>query len=54
LEGFAIEDVGISYGRFVYFAAFWYILWPFGIVYGYFSSFGMLYLATLFQTPGQD
>jgi hypothetical protein len=49
-----LPDVGIFYGRLVYFNAIlymyfvviWYILWLFGIFYGYlvhFSSFGMLY-----------
>jgi hypothetical protein len=41
-----MEDVGISYGHFVYFTAIWHILWPFGKFYGYsvhFSSFGTLY-----------
>jgi hypothetical protein len=39
-------DVGIFYSQFVFFAAKWYILWPFGIFCGnmvYFSRFGMLY-----------
>jgi hypothetical protein len=34
-----MEDVGIFYGRLVYFMAIWYILWPFGI----FKIFGMLF-----------
>jgi hypothetical protein len=41
-----MEDVGIFYGRLVYSTAIWYILWPFGILFGYlvhFSRFGMLY-----------
>jgi hypothetical protein len=40
-----MEDVGICYVHFVYFAAKWYILWPFGTFCGhlvYFSRFGML------------
>jgi hypothetical protein len=52
LEGLATEDVGIFYGRLVYFAAIWFILWPFGIFCGHsvyfiviwytFPYFGML------------
>jgi hypothetical protein len=30
LEGVAMEDVGVCR----YFMAIWYILWPFGILYG--------------------
>jgi hypothetical protein len=45
LEGLAMEDVGILYGRLVYFTAIWYTLWPFGKFFGYlvyFSLFGKL------------
>jgi hypothetical protein len=35
LEGLAMEDVGIFYDHLVYFTAIWYIMWPFGIFYGY-------------------
>jgi hypothetical protein len=43
VEGFAMEEVSIVYGRTVYFTAKWYILWPFGTLCGhlvYFSRFG--------------
>jgi hypothetical protein len=46
MEGLAIEDVGTIYGPLVYFTSIWYILWSFGIFYGYleyFSRFGKLY-----------
>jgi hypothetical protein len=46
LDAFAMENVDIFYSPLVYFTAIWYILWPFGIIYGnlvYFSRFGMLY-----------
>jgi hypothetical protein len=36
----------LFYDHFVYFTDIWYILWPFGIFYGYvvyFSRFGVLY-----------
>jgi hypothetical protein len=39
-----MEDSVIFYGHFVYFTVKWYILWPFGTIYGhsvYFSHFGM-------------
>jgi hypothetical protein len=42
--GPAMEDVGICYGHLAYFTTIWYILWPFGMFYGYlvyFSRFGM-------------
>jgi hypothetical protein len=29
-----MEDVGLFYGRLVYFTSIWFILWPCGIVYG--------------------
>jgi hypothetical protein len=35
LEGLAIVDAGILHGHMVYFMAIWFILWPFGIFYGY-------------------
>jgi hypothetical protein len=35
LEGLAIEDVGIFYVHLIHFTAIWYILWHFGIFYGY-------------------
>jgi hypothetical protein len=41
-----MEDVGIFYGRLVYFIATWYILWSLNTFYGflvYFFRFGMLY-----------
>jgi hypothetical protein len=34
LEGLAMEDVGIFYGRLVHFTVFCYILWTFGIARG--------------------
>jgi hypothetical protein len=46
LEGLALEDVGIVYGRLVHFTVFCYILWTFGIGRGnlvYFYRFGILY-----------
>jgi hypothetical protein len=49
-----MEEVGIFYGHLVYSTAIWYILWPFGIFYGYFvcfSRFGMLYQEK-FGNPG--
>jgi hypothetical protein len=39
-----MEDVGIFCGKFLYFTAKWFILWPFGTFCGYlviFSRFGM-------------
>jgi hypothetical protein len=43
LEGLALEDVGIFYGRLVYFTAIMYIgiliLWPFGTLYGHLVYF---------------
>jgi hypothetical protein len=33
LEGLALGDFGVFYGHLVYFAAIWYILWPFGIFF---------------------
>jgi hypothetical protein len=45
LEDLAMEDVCAFYGRLVYFTAILYILWPFGIFYGYLVylfRFGML------------
>jgi hypothetical protein len=41
-----MEDADILYVHLVYFMAIWYILWPFGISYGYlihFPPFVMLY-----------
>jgi hypothetical protein len=41
-----MEDVVLLYGILVYFSAIWYILWPFGIFYGYlvyFLRFGLLH-----------
>jgi hypothetical protein len=40
-----MEDVGVCYVHLVYFTDIRYILWPFGIFYGYLvyiSRFGML------------
>jgi hypothetical protein len=39
-------DVGIFYGQLVCFTAIWYILWPFGTVYGHWyilPRFGISY-----------
>jgi hypothetical protein len=33
------DDVGIFGGHLVYFSAIWYILWPFGIFFGYLELF---------------
>jgi hypothetical protein len=44
-EGLVMTYVGIFYSHLVFFIAIWYILWPFGIIYGnwvYFHNFGML------------
>jgi hypothetical protein len=49
-----MEELGLFYGRLVYFTAVWYILWPFGVfcrhlvhIFNsylvYFSCFGILY-----------
>jgi hypothetical protein len=41
-----MADVGIFYSCLVYFTAVWYMLWPFGLLFGYlvyFSRFGILY-----------
>jgi hypothetical protein len=46
LEGLAMKDDGIFYGRFVHFTVFCHILWTFGIVVviGYiFPRFGIFY-----------
>jgi hypothetical protein len=46
LEGLAIEEHSTFYGHWVYFAAIWYILLPFGIFnvsLVYFPCFGILY-----------
>jgi hypothetical protein len=43
-EGLGMENIGMIYGRYEYFTAIWYNLWPFGIICGhlvYFSRFGM-------------
>jgi hypothetical protein len=34
-----MEDVGIFKSRQVYFTTIWYILWPFGKIFGYFGLF---------------
>jgi hypothetical protein len=34
-----MEDVGLFYVHLVNFNAIWYILWPFGIFYGYLIHF---------------
>jgi hypothetical protein len=41
-----MEDVGKFYGHLVYFASIWYILWPFGIFYGYLVLFPVLVCCT--------
>jgi hypothetical protein len=41
-----MEEVGMVYGHSVYFMAYWYNLWSFGILFQYlvyFSRFGMLH-----------
>jgi hypothetical protein len=43
LEGLAIKDVGIFYGRLVYFTAICYILWSLGISYGYLVYFSLFW-----------
>jgi hypothetical protein len=46
LEGLAMEDASIFYDHLVYFMPILYVLWTFGVFYGYFvyfSRFGMLY-----------
>jgi hypothetical protein len=47
LEGLAMKDVGIFYGRLVHFTAFCYILETFGIVRGYLAYFSRF--VTLYQ-----
>jgi hypothetical protein len=47
-----MEDVGIFYGLLVYFTAIWYILWPFGILVGYwvyFLPFGYVVARKIWQ-----
>jgi hypothetical protein len=44
--GTVMEYVGIFYRHLAHFTGIWYMLWPFGIFYGYFVyffRFGMLY-----------
>jgi hypothetical protein len=42
-----MKAVGIFCGHLVYFVAIWYIMWPFGICYGYLVSiFLFLYFVT--------
>jgi hypothetical protein len=33
-----MEDVVLFYGHCAYYTAIWYILWPFGILYGYLAT----------------
>jgi hypothetical protein len=45
LEGLRIEAVGTFDGRFEYFTAIWYILWPLGnvvVIWYVFPRFGIL------------
>jgi hypothetical protein len=47
LECPGMANVSIFYGHLVYFVVFWYILWPFGLIfpfwYTYFSRFGIFF-----------
>jgi hypothetical protein len=42
-----MDDVGIFYGRFVYFATIWYILWTLGIFFPFLVCCAKKNLATL-------
>jgi hypothetical protein len=42
-----MEDVGLLYSHYVYFMTIWYILWPFGTLYGHLVYFPQKNLETL-------
>jgi hypothetical protein len=53
MESLALEDIGILYGHMVYFAAIWYILWPFGTFCGHLVFFIVVWcIFYRFGNPG--
>jgi hypothetical protein len=48
--GYMLLPFGIFYGHLVYFIAFWYSLWPFGMFFAYWYDWTKKNLATLIRT----